>query len=266
MGYETSFKGKLIKKTGLTVNFLGDYFGEQVDREVKYKFPMILTPCYDDRFIPCSDEGGIDLISGRNIVRGTNSLYLAAVNGILRPKGMRTATPADLEEIIRNKALNFFETWVESALILRSDGNPDSYLAKDILKQLGFRLGNDLCMPLMIPLSDVELIEDVNSPYGLRFNLREDANATYTPQLWHENNGKRFSETDEKGLPIFAKKGKRTLSTEKSGLTVLCLSSVSGELNWDANNPVDGGMADNFRSELAYTGSLGRVVVVKPKS
>ena len=44
------------------------------------------------------------------------------------------------------------------------------------------------------------------------------------PEFAYANNGRKFSRTDERGVPIFDDKGKRKLYTRQEGLSWLCLS------------------------------------------
>ncbi len=161
-----------------------------------------------------------------NVVKGSNPFAVILMNQVLAQEGIRTATPADLELILRTNALNLRNQYEDSALVLRSTDDPNKYLAKDLEQQLKAR--GKVKYPLMIPLTSLELINDDNSNYKLTFKLRESSVIIYASQLAHENNGKRFSETDEQGLPIFDLSGSRILYTRDSGLSRLGLGGNLG--------------------------------------
>jgi len=229
---------KAIKSPALGYSFLegafgleGD-FGREINEQVqgKYgKFEAISKIKYAD-----------------NIIKGSNPFYVIAVNKFL-PKGFATAAPEDLEKIIELNALQLKEQYEDSALVLRTEENPNAYLARDLMAQIKARNPNAK-MPAMIPLSELELIADANSPHQLAFKLKDNSEIIYTPELAVENNQKKFSKTNEKGMPIFDNNGNRTIYTCKSGLSRLCLGRL---LDLDSGD-----------EGLAYSDDDGRVVVV----
>ena len=163
------------------------------------------------------------LLYSNNIVKGSNPFAVVLVNQIVSQAGLRTATPADLERVLKCNALTLRGQYEDSALILRSDGNPNKYLAQDLIKQIKER-NPKAKMPLMIPLAGLKLANDSNSSYGLAFKLKENADIIYAPQLAGKNSRKSFSETDKNGLPIFDKEGTRAVYLGNSGLSRLYLS------------------------------------------
>lgn len=216
--------------------FLGGKQGKEINREIQSKyedFPALQRTSYDD-----------------SVVKGSNPFYVVAVNEFLRQNGInaRTATQADLERTQKTGALDLRGHYEDSALVLRNENNPNSYLARDLTRQIKERTGKDRKTPIMIPLTGLELRTDQDSEHGLAFNLTDDSEIIYSPQLAHKNNHKKFSETNDKGLPIFDKDGNRTLYTRDSGLSRVYLY---GDLGLGAG--YDG---------LADSGVIGRVVVV----
>ena len=183
-----------------------------IDREVKRKykdFPAVSSATfYED-----------------GVIKGSNPFYVVAVNEILREEGRRTATPADLERLLEGNLLDLDGVFVDLALVLRSGDRPNKYLAKNLRTQIRSRFSSKLLLPVMLPLAGLKLERDQNSRHGLAFKLRDYARMrVYAPQLNHKNDRKRFSKTDEDGLPLFDENGKRTLHTRNSGLSRLYLS------------------------------------------
>lgn len=215
--------------------FLGGDDGKEIDREIggKYEQSALQKDSY---------KGGV--------IKGSNPFYVVAVNELLRQNGLRTATPADLERVLKTNALYLRGHYEDSALVLRSAEDPNAYLAKDLAKQIKQRTGKQRKMPVMIPLAGLELREDQNSDYGLAFNLTDDSEIIYAPIL--NKGGGNFTSEDineKTGLPKRTKReGNRYLYTRDSGLSRLCLG---GDLGLYSGN-----------GDLAYSDVYGRVVVV----
>ena len=196
---------KFIPQAG----FLGGEKGKEINEEIrkKYKgFPELQESFYDD-----------------GIIKGSTPFYVVAVNEIIKPQGLRTATPADLGRILKINALNLKGYYEDAALVLINDEGSNVYLAKDLMNQIKKRTGKDSKTPIMIPLSGLELRTDQSSPYNLAFNLTENTEIICAPQLVNENEDRKFNETNDKGLPIFNKNGSRSLYTGDSGLSRLLL-------------------------------------------
>ncbi len=232
------FKGKQIVPKGFKfqeADFLKGDFGKAVNEEVqgKYgKFQAISKIIYSD-----------------NIVKGSTSFYVAAVNEIIRPEGLRTATQADLENILETNTLDLKGTYEDSAIVLRSEKDPNSYLAKKLIKQIKAR-NSRIKMPVMIPLIGLELETDSNSDYGLSFKLRKDTEIIYAPILNTETANFSSEDIDKKtGLPKKLGNGNRTLYTRQEGLRRLYLDR-------------DLGLDSYYGVLLAGSYDYGRVVVV----
>ncbi len=128
------------------------------------------------------------------VVKGSNPFAVVLANQILRQEGLRTATQADLEKVLRTGALNFKGTYQNTSLVLRTEEDNDydknTPLAKNLAKQLkarGIKFGPE--NPVMIPLTGLE-IETAERVHGLgfggfclTFRLREDAEVYEAPIL-----------------------------------------------------------------------------------
>ena len=183
-----------------------------------------------------------------NVVKGSNPFAFVLLNEVLQNHGKWVARPVDLERALEKEAINLKGTYGDSGLVLRSDGNPNQYLAKKLVSQVkgkGYNVEGDT---VMIPLAGLGLVYDSNSPNDLYFQLTDSSEIIYAPQLNKTNHNKKFNKADEKGLPIFGDNGLRTLySSESNGL---CRLYRNRDLDLCAWN-----------SDLAVPNSSGRVVV-----
>ena len=181
-----------------------------------------------------------------NLVEGSNPSAAVLVNQIVQPK-LYVATQADLERILKSVSLALQGTYEDSGLVLRSEGEPNSYLARNLYTQIKERNPKQE-LPVIIPLAGLELSEDKNSNYGLSFTLKEDAEIIYAPILNKPGDFSNEDINEKTGLPERTGNGNRTLYTRDSGLSRLCLSRYLGLYSRD-----DG---------LADSNVNGRVVVV----
>jgi hypothetical protein len=193
------------------IGFLGGEQGKEIETSIKkdYKdFSVMQVGNYSN-----------------NIIKGSNPFYAVGVQSKL-PFGVRVSTQSDLENAMRIGALNFSGTYEDTGLVLRTNGDPNSYLAENLMKQVKDRLGKEAkMMPVMIPLYGMGLVKDQDSPHGLAFKLKEDAQIIYAPIL-KKSSGSNFNSEDidaKTGLPTKVGKGNRTLWTRDSGLSRLCL-------------------------------------------
>jgi len=176
-------------------------------------------------------------------VVGSNSFAVVLANKILRQEGLRTATPADVERILRQGDLDLGGVYVDSALVLRSADAPNEYLAKDLIKKLGNQK-----LPVMIPLAGLDLRVDSSAPHGLAFDVRSDTEIIYNKILNSRDGRFDSKDIDEKtGLPKELSGSERGFWTRGSGLSWFFLDG-------DSNLDSDGG-------DLGGSIGSGRVVV-----
>ena len=174
---------------------------------------------------------------------GSNFPVAARVDSILRPLGIRVANLADLSrpeimEIVKDK--HYSDT---PSLVLRSER--DSYAPnKEVIKELIPHIENKqgkLKLPVLISGLDVALSED-KAGYGWKVIPRDDFSVVYDERLDGKWNGKKFTETDVLGLPLFDTKGSRTWYARDSGIS---------------------GLGSYGGGYLACSGGSGRVALVR---
>ena len=183
-----------------------------------------------------------------NVVKGSNPFMFVLLNKVLQNHGKWVARPVDLERALEKEAINLKGTYGDSGLVLRSNGDPNEYLAKNLVSQVkgkGYSVGEDA---IMIPLIGLDLKYDSNSPHDLVFQLTDSSGIIYAPQLNKVNHSKKFNRADEQGLPIFEEDGSRTLYSNQDG--GLC------RLYRGRDHVLGAGDAG-----LSYSSSGGRVVV-----
>lgn len=183
-----------------------------------------------------------------DVVKGSNPFAFVLLNRVLQNHGKWVARPVDLERALEKGEIDLMGTYGDSGLVLRSENDPNEYLAKNLayqVKEKGYVVGGD---SVMIPLAGLELVYDSNSPHDLAFQLTNSSEIIYAPQLNKSNYSKKFNRADEKGLPIFEENGSRTLySNEGKGLCRMHRGVVLGL-------HAGGGILDN-------SSSVGRVIV-----
>jgi len=203
---------KIIKVPGFLSGDFGRDFSEEYQGRMK------------------TDFGNANVLNVLKDGKGSNPYAVVLANQILRQVGLRTATPADIERILRQKSLDLSGVYVDTGLVLRSEDEPNEYLAKDLIRQLG-----EQKLPVMIPLVGLDLRVDSNAPNGLAFNVREDAEIVYDEILNSECGNFDSDDVDEKtGLPQKLKGGDRYFYTRNSGLSRLYLGGYSdlGSIYW----------------------------------
>ena len=179
-------------------------------------------------------------------VYGSNLFKILKLNEIF-PNGKRIATLADLGQIVETDKDYLSGFFVDApVVVLRSAG--DSYqlndsLAKSLAKQVRKRTFKN---PVIITGLEVEASND--SAYGLKFRKTDKTKVIDAPELANENDRRRFTKTDERGMPIFDKNGNRILYTRKSGLSRVNLDS---QLNFGSSSV-----------DLAFSSLGGRVIVI----
>lgn len=159
-----------------------------------------------------------------------NSNYYSAVlaNQILRQVGLRTPTQADAEKIRKSGELALEGFYIDTGLVLRSEGGEEGYLSKGLMIQLQYRRGKQK-LPIMIPLSGLYLKLDCNTQDRLSFVLREDAEIIYDEILNEEGKFDSDDINKKTGLPTKLKKdGDRDFLSNNQGLAGICLYRDSG--------------------------------------
>lgn len=190
----------------------------------------------------------IVLIESNSLVTGSNVFAVVLANQILFEQNLRTATQADLERVLKLGTLNLSGTYEDIGLILRTEAEPNIYLARDLSRQLKAR-NLKIEYPVLINLTNLELKADQDSNYGLSFRLKEDAVPIYASILNKQSIFNSEDIDEFTGLPgKTGTKGERYLYTRASGLSCLCL-------NWGLD------LGSNCGG-LAGSDSKGRVVVV----
>jgi hypothetical protein len=241
---KNTFKGKALVEVPAiipSIGFLEGSFGEEFAGEYAGRVKKDYGNHSNLRVLKY--EGGV--------VTGSNPFAVVLANQILGQEGLRTANQADLEKALKVGALQLRGTYEDTGLVLRSEDGTNSYLAKDIAKQMRAR-GQDVKFPVMFNLTDLEVAVDQDSNYGLAFRLREGATPIYAPVLNQPGNFNSEDIDEQTGLPKQTGQGNRTLYTRNNGLSRLSLYRV---LNLYSNN-------DN----LANSNSVGRVAVVSGKA
>jgi hypothetical protein len=162
------------------------------------------------------------------VVEGGSSFGAVLADQILRKYGLRAATHADIEKINRAGTLNLEPFCEDTGLVLRSGGEPNSYLAKNFLLQMK-RRGIKFRSPMVIPLSGLELRLDQDSGYGLSFELTDNSKPFHVPATVLNIGGKfRAEDINVKtGFPKFFKEnGERILYARNTGLSRLYFKSA----------------------------------------
>lgn len=244
MVIKTKFEGKYtfeVPKVVLEVGFLGGEHG----REVLQEYQGRVQKDFDNNIY-------LNVFSqeGDRVVKGSNAFSVALLNQILREEGLRTATPADFGEVVKTNALDLRGSYEDAALNLRGTEGRNAYLAQNLQCQLDGRTATQE-VPLMLPLSGLEVVANTDSKYGLAFTPGEGARVIEAPQLAAKNHGKKFTNVDMNGIPIFDKNGSRTFYALQEGLSGFALDrSLDLNSGWNV---------------FGYSGSYGRVVVVRDK-
>jgi len=150
------------------IGFLGGEAGKEIAKSIRM----------DYKDIPALQIGKYS----NGVVMGSNPFWVSAVQDKL-PSGIRVASQADLEKAMRVNALDFNGTYEDTGLVLRTTGNPNFYLSCKLFSQINTRFGKRKGIPAMIPFFGTALERDQDSPEGLSFKLKEDAEAIYAPIL-----------------------------------------------------------------------------------
>lgn len=140
------------------------------------------------------------------------------------PSGTRLARMSDFRgHIGNNPLLEKYEANV--GLVLRSpcESWVGNQVITDSIVEGITEKGFSLKKPLIVYFDALDVIEDLKSPCRLNYRLRDDAelgvNIFEAPELSHENEGRKFSDISERGVPIFDEDGDKTLRTRSMGIS-----------------------------------------------
>ncbi len=222
-----------------TIGFLEGDFGKEILGEYQER----VTKDY-------GKASALNVLSyGDGVVKGSNPFAVVLMNRIANQSGLRVANQADLELAIKANALALRGQYEDTGLVLRSEDEPNLYLAGKLMQQIRARNPNAK-MPAMIQLSDLELVTDSSSPHQLAFKIKDDAEISYDLSVLNKDGSFSSEDIDKKtGLPTkTGSNGNRNLYTRNSGLSRLVLGRDLG--------------LDSRSDGLAYSVGDGRVVLV----
>jgi hypothetical protein len=158
------------------------------------------------------------------LFHGSTTLLAARVDTLVRPLGIRVASPLDLS---RPKILDMVRMKYYSdapVFVVRSDEDRDSPRNNALLGQIVKEASRfHEKMPYMVCGFDVAPWPEDKDGIGVKIVPRDDFRVIYDKRLGAQYNGWGFSEVDELGLPIWGKGGNkigdRTWITRNSGLS-----------------------------------------------
>jgi len=173
---------------------------------------------------------GKDFHSGR--ARGNLDIYTCGIGGTIfgsnpfanvRIASSGLALPSEVMHVFELSPSLFSGDYIDLALVLRTNGDSIKvmdYNARHLFEQVrhrGYIPSKEF--PVMIPLGRGLIIkEDDNSPYGLVHILTDEAQIIQDHRLRYKNRHKKFSITDENGIPIFDNRGTMEFHAKKNGL------------------------------------------------
>ena len=202
-----------IDKTINSATFLKGNFGKAVLLEYIWR---------NKEYFCCNPQLKV-LTFYEDIVNGSNSYAAVLINQILNQRGLRIGNPTDLGRILKNNIQDLIGKSVDFALVLRNENEPNGYLAKDLIQQLVLQ-GRKIEMPIMIPLTSLELKIEEKAPHGLGFKLREKSRIIQS-HILNEDTYFSLNDIDKAtGLPYKTKNiGEGFLYTRNSGLSRMYL-------------------------------------------
>lgn len=183
------------------------------------------------------------------IVHGSNPFAAVLLDTIVRPD-YRIATPADLQAVLdgerRGSGPNLRGCYKDTALVLRTIGEPNGYIGQRLSKQIG--LHEEL--PLVVCLTGLDLVMDDNSPNGLSFRTTGNSIYFHAPILMEKSDHFDNRHVDRKaGLPTRFGGSERYYYGMQEGLTRLYVGR--------------GWSIDSIWDELANSQPDGRIVFIE---
>jgi hypothetical protein len=194
-------------------------------------------------------KSGVWYDADSKTMQGSSTFLAARVDSILRPKGIRVATLADLSrpEIMEMVRGNHYSDTPAIVFRTMKDGYEPNKLLINALAPLVEEKAGRLELPVLVTGFDVVPSEEKKG-YGLRIVPRKDFAVLHDERL-SGHDGDKFSNVDERGLPNFESDGSRIWYARTEGLSGLCLCRY---LDLDSGN-------DNLAGSYGY----GRVVLVR---
>jgi hypothetical protein len=181
----------------------------------------------------------LDVLSVKDdVLVGSNPFAVVLMNRILNRGRQSVVMPQDVGKIFEDVPELFEDNKVDIGLVLRGEGDdytpkiqcvgetdkPNDFLSRDLVKKVKGRFGS-IKFPALLYLNDLNFAENIDSPYGLEFVLRNEARITHVPELEDKNDGRIFSDYVRGSLPFFNSHGNPIkLFTKDGGLSrmVLC--------------------------------------------
>jgi len=158
----------------------------------------------------------------KQVVTGSNLFAATLANQILRSRGYCVATLLEVNrEQETRQNTGTVGTYADMAVVLRAEGQVNSYLAGDLEVQLQSRSIDVSRRPVVIPINCLELKFDESSPYGVSLRLMDCNGIIASSALEVRNGVRRFSQTDQYGIPIPDGRGNRLIFTKCSRLSLL---------------------------------------------
>ena len=149
-----NFKGKI--PVTIEADILKGSFGKAVNKEVQKEYgnyKVINKVGYNPK---------------TRQVEGSTPFYVTAVNQVIMPEGLRTSTVDDIKLIRQTKLLDLKGCYEDIACVIRGLEGNNEYFAKKLME-------GKQKFPVTINLSDLKLIKDDQSGYGLAFKLKDTA-------------------------------------------------------------------------------------------
>ena len=190
--------------------------------------------------------------SKNEVVVGSNPFAVVLMNKILAEEGLRTATQIDLERIIGSYPFFLMQNNEDTGLVLREWGQ-SRYIENSLRAQIKAR--NVLSKtPIMIPLTELDLVKDKESPYRLTFKLKDSANIFYDLSILNKDVFFYYDPSNIKsGLPFVEDNSSgRYLCIRNDGLARFSMNST---LNIDTSS-IRFSLSDNEN----------RIVIIKDKA
>lgn len=150
---------------------------------------------------------------------GSTSFAVAAIDTILRPIGIRVmnlqdASRPEVLAVIKNR---FYADIPYLVVQSHHDFCDSNKKLLETIISLSEQKQGTVKFPFMV--SGFTPVLDQNGSYGQTIITRHDFSVIADERLSEKNSGKSFDNVDERGIPIFDRKGKRTFYAKGNGLS-----------------------------------------------